>query len=168
MDWAFSVNVLGFFEKRPLQSRPYETPNFTFSRALGPGSKFKVFLGGGGFASRRFAPHPPKKLKISPRPKFRQRILKEYWENWKNFEKILPEKLRCLIVRFQFEWMNVSKSVVNSRTKFSQMAAHVLKINILVFSVILSNFSIKFLKRFRYRGEKVAPKRSKNWEFLQT
>jgi hypothetical protein len=34
MDWAsFSVNVLGFFEKRPLQSRPYETPNFTFSRA---------------------------------------------------------------------------------------------------------------------------------------
>ena len=162
MDWAFSVNVLGFFEKRPLQSRPYETPNFTFSRALGPGSK--VFWGGGGFASRRFAPHPPKKLKISPRPKFRQRILKEYWENWKNFEKILPEKLRCLIVRFQFEWMNVSKSVVNSRTKFSQMAAHVLKINILVFSVILSNFSIKFLKRFRYRGVDLAKKRSKKGE----
>ena len=166
MDWAFSVNVLGFFEKRPLQSRPYETPNFTFSRALGPGSK--VFLGGGGFASRRFAPHPPKKLKISPRPKFRQRILKEYWENWKNFEKILPEKLRCLIVRFQFEWMNVSKSVVNSRTKFSQMAAHVLKIYILVFSVILSNFSIKFLRRFCYRGVDPAQKRSKKGEFFQT
>jgi hypothetical protein len=34
MDWAFSVNVLGFLEKRPLGSTPYETPNFTFWRAL--------------------------------------------------------------------------------------------------------------------------------------
>ena len=33
MSWAFSVNVLGFFEKRPLQSRPYETPNFALERA---------------------------------------------------------------------------------------------------------------------------------------
>ena len=34
MSWAnFSVNVLGFFEKRPLQSRPYETPDFAFERA---------------------------------------------------------------------------------------------------------------------------------------
>ena len=33
MDWAFSVNVLGFFEKRPLQSIPYETPDFSKKRA---------------------------------------------------------------------------------------------------------------------------------------
>ena len=33
MSWAFSVNVLVFFEKRPLQSRPYETPNFALERA---------------------------------------------------------------------------------------------------------------------------------------
>ena len=162
MSWAF-------LKKDPCNQDLMKPPISLFRAHWGRVRNLKFFGGGGGgFASRRFAPHPPKKLKISPRPKFRQRILKEYWENWKNFEKILPEKLRCLIVRFQFEWMNVSKSVVNSRTKFSQMAAHVLKINILVFSVILSNFSIKFLNRFRYRSEKVAPKRSKNWEFLQT
>ena len=33
MDWAFSVNVLGFFEKRPLGSIPYETPDFSKKRA---------------------------------------------------------------------------------------------------------------------------------------
>ena len=33
MSWAFSVNVLGFFEKRPLQSRPYETLDFALERA---------------------------------------------------------------------------------------------------------------------------------------
>ena len=160
MSWAF-------LKKDPC-NQDLMKPRISLFRAhWGRERNLKFFGGGGGFASRRFAPHPPKKLKISPRPKFGQRILKEYWENWKNFETILPEKLRCLIVRFQFEWMNVSKSVVNSRTKFSQMAAHVLKIYILVFSVILSNFSIKFLRRFRYRGVDLAQKRSKKGELGQ-
>ena len=109
----------------------------------------------------------PKVVRSSRPPTNRQDTENFLTKYWQNVGKIL-KKSGVFIVRFQFEWMNVSKSVVNSRTKFSQMAAHVLKIYILVFSVILSNFSIQFLKRFRYRGEKVAPKRSKNWEFLQT
>jgi len=109
----------------------------------------------------------PKVVRSSRPPSCWRQDTESLTKCWKNIEEML-KKSGVFIVRFQFEWMNVSKSVVNSRTKFSQMAAHVLKIYILVFSVILSNFSIQFLKRFRYRGEKVAPKRSKNWEFLQT
>jgi hypothetical protein len=35
MDWAFSVNVLGFLEKRLVRSTPYETRNLAFRRAMG-------------------------------------------------------------------------------------------------------------------------------------
>ena len=61
MSWAFSVNGLGFLEKRLVRSTPYETRNFAFGRALGasPGQIFKSLRSRivGGFASLRFAPH---------------------------------------------------------------------------------------------------------------
>ena len=72
MSWAFSVNVLGFFEVRPLQSRPYETPNFALERGMGAPGGTKLSLrsrGGSGFATRRFAPPPTGSfdLVLSPR-----------------------------------------------------------------------------------------------------
>ena len=72
MSWAFSVNVLGFFEVRPLQSRPYETPNFAFERGMGAPGGTKLSLRsqwGSGFATRRFAPPPTGSfdLVLSPR-----------------------------------------------------------------------------------------------------
>ena len=72
MSWAFSVNVLGFFEVRPLQSRPYETPNFALERGMGAPGGTKLSLrsrGGSGFATRRFAPPPAGSfdLVLSPR-----------------------------------------------------------------------------------------------------
>ena len=72
MSWAFSVNVLGFFEVRPLQSRPYETPNFALERGMGAPGGTKLSLRsqwGSGFATRRFAPPPTGSfdLVLSPR-----------------------------------------------------------------------------------------------------
>ena len=72
MSWAFSVNVLGFFEVRPLQSRPYETRNFALERGMGAPGGTKLSLRsqwGSGFATRRFAPPPTGSfdLVLSPR-----------------------------------------------------------------------------------------------------
>ena len=49
MYWAFSVNVLGFLEKRHLGSTPYETRNLAFGRAMGAPQekKFKSVVAGG-------------------------------------------------------------------------------------------------------------------------
>jgi hypothetical protein len=60
MSWAFSVNVLGFFEKRLARSTPYESRNLAFGRAMGgPRGKILSLRSRivGGFASLRFAPH---------------------------------------------------------------------------------------------------------------
>ena len=72
MSWAFSVNVLGFFEVRPLQSRPYETLDFALERGMGAPGGTKLSLRsqwGSGFATRRFAPPPTGSfdLVLSPR-----------------------------------------------------------------------------------------------------
>ena len=97
MYWAFSVNVLGFLEKRHLGSTPYETRNLAFGRAMGaPMEKFKSVVAG-----RAVGPH----FRLLTLLNFSleapmSKSLGEIWAIPGRGKKILQEKIRCLIVRF--------------------------------------------------------------------
>ena len=98
MDWAFSVNVLGFLEKRLVRSTPYETRDLAFRRAMGaPREKIQKCRRRRG----RWPPLPaPYTSEFFPWRAPMSKSLGEIWAIPGRGKKILQEKIRCLIVRF--------------------------------------------------------------------
>ena len=139
---------------------PYETPNFAFRRALGsvPWGKFLSLRSRivGGFASLRFAPH----IRLASDLKFfpGDPPLNLDWE------VIFCHRIGDNSGPRQEKWAGVLSfdSNMNVSKLVSRYFLNCLKI-------LYQFFFIKFLKRFRSSGEKLAQKRSKKGgEFLQS